>query len=114
MKGSAALSTSNGRIEMSDVEGEFNAETSNGSIHFSVELAPGGNNRLTTWNGSIQVRLAGTPSLEIDASTSNSKVTTTIPSLTRSQEKKSRFAGTIGDGEAILLIRTSNGSVTIE
>ena len=114
MKGSAALSTSNGRIEMSDVEGEFNAETSNGTIHFSGELTPGGNNRLTTSNGSIKVTLSETPSLEIDASTSNSKVTTTIPSLTRSQEKKNRLVGTIGAGEAGLLIRTSNGSVTIQ
>ena len=58
--------------------------------------------------------LSGTPSLEIDASTSNSKVTSTIPSLTRSQEKKNRLVGTIGAGEAGLLIRTSNGSVTIQ
>ena len=114
MKGSATLRTSNGSIEMSDVQGEFNAETSNGAIHFDGELSPGGKNRFTTSNGSVKVSLAGTPSLEIDASTSNSKISTTIPSLTRPQEKKNRLVGTIGDGEAELFIRTSNGSVTIE
>ena len=112
--GSGSLRTSNGKITMDSVKGQFNAATSNGSIRFAGELTPGGKNRFTTSNGSVRVTLAGKPSLEIDASTSNSKVSTTIRSMTRSQEKKDRLVGTIGDGEAELLIRTSNGSVTIE
>jgi DUF4097 and DUF4098 domain-containing protein YvlB len=119
VEGSGALRTSNGKITMDSVKGEFSAATSNGSISFEGEMTPGGKNRLTTTNGSVTVKLRGTPSLEVDASASMGKVSSALPALRRSAQDErglrgTSLRGTIGDGEAELLVRTTNGSVSIE
>ena len=63
-------------------------------------------------NGGIEVTLEGVASLELDASTSNGSVTRDLPVLTTSAGE-SHLVGTIGGGDAALLIRTSNGSVRV-
>ncbi len=113
-EGSATLRTSNGQIVMEGVKGDFDAQTSNGSISFSGEMAPGGDNQMKTSNGKVRVNLQGTPSLKIDATTSNGSITTELSNMAASIEEKNRLVGTIGDGEAQLVIQTSNGSVSIE
>ena len=114
MEGSGTLRTSNGRIVIENARGDFNASTSNGSVSFRGELTPGGKNQLRTSNGSVSVRLEGTPSLKVDASTSNGSIASRLPVLTSPTEGKHRLIGTIGNGEAELLIRTTNGSVNID
>ena len=77
-------------------------------------MTPGGSNELRTSNGSVNVKLEGTPSPKIDASTSNGRVTSDLPAMTASQQDKRHLVGAIGDGEADLLVRSSNGSISIE
>ncbi len=123
------ISTSNGAVTITLASGTFDVETSNGRIEFDGELAPGGNNRMTTSNGSVEIKLQGTPSVKLDASTGNGSVTTRLPILTTSvgnnrndsgfpfpwwSETRENVVGTIGDGDAELLVRTFNGSVTIQ
>ena len=112
--GSATLRTSNGHVVMESVKGDFNAQTSNGSISFSGEMTPGGDNQMKTSNGRVRVKLQGTPSLKIDATTSNGSITSSLSNMAASVEEKNRLVGTIGDGEAQLVIQTSNGSISIE
>jgi len=112
MDGTARLRTSNGSVSISGLTGSVDAETSNGSISFDGELTAGGDNRLVTSNGSIQVKLRGTPSVSLDASTSNGKVNSERPILA-TVTKEDHIVGSYGDAEADLRIRTSNGSVTI-
>jgi len=112
MEGSARIHTSNGRVELRQVIGEIDVETSNGRISFSGEMTPGGRNRLITSNGNVTVELRGTPSVSLDASTSNGDVSSGLPILVTVMKDK-ELSGTIGDGEADLYIRTSNGDVTI-
>jgi DUF4097 and DUF4098 domain-containing protein YvlB len=112
MEGSARIHSSNGRADLRQMIGEVDVETSNGRIFFSGEMVPGGKNRLTTSNGDVTVELRGTPSVNLDASTSNGDVTSDLPILVTEMKKK-ELSGTIGDGEATLYIRTSNGDVTI-
>lgn len=111
--GSALVKTSNGGITVREAKGSFNLKTSNGDVTFSGELMPGGSNRLVTSNGNIEVDLMGTPSLSVDASTSNGEVDhPDVPILTTTA-KTDHVVGTIGAGEAELYIETSNGDVTI-
>jgi len=112
MEGSARLSTSNGGVDIRDVIGEFDIETSNGRIFFVGELIPGGRNRLDTSNGRVEVELQGVPSVSLDASTSRGDVTSELPILVTVMKEK-ELTGTIGDGEADLRIRTSNGDITV-
>jgi len=113
MEGIATLRTSNGSVTLVDVKGTFDAQTSNGPIAFSGEMTAGGENRLQTSSGRVTVQLQGTLSVELDASTTNGQVTCTLPILALVTETE-HLVGTIGDGEAELIIRTSNGDVTIE
>jgi DUF4097 and DUF4098 domain-containing protein YvlB len=60
----------------------------------------------------VDVELLGTPSIKLDASTNNGDVTSELP-ITATSTGDDHLVGTIGDGEADLYIRTSNGDVTI-
>ncbi len=113
VKGEFDGRTSNGQVRVRDAVGEFDMETSNGAISFSGELTAGGRNRMKTSNGKVDVELLGTPSVSLEASTSNGEITTDLP-LMVSSVSKSRLVGTIGDGEADLDVSTSNGDVSIK
>ena len=108
------ISTSNRAVTIALARGTFDVETSNGRIEFDGELAPGGNNRMTTSNGSVDIKLQGTPSVKLDASTANGSVTTKLPILTTSPGDEHHLVGTFGAGDAELFVRTSNGSVMIQ
>lgn len=112
MEGTAVLRTSNGKLDLQGVTGEVDATTSHGDISFSVNMTAGDSNRLVTSNGNVDVELLGTPSVSLDASTSNGDITSDFP-ITATTKSDERLVGTIGDGEADLYIATSNGDVTI-
>ena len=112
VEGFVILKTSNGKIDLRDVQGEFNIESSNGSVFYSGNMTAGGSNRLVTSNGDVVVELQGKPSDVLDAETSNGKVTSELPILATVTSKE-RLVGKIGEGEADLYIRTSNGDITI-
>jgi len=112
VEGSVILKTSNGKIDVRGVQGEFNIESSNGSVFYSGNMTAGGRNRLVTSNGDIVVELPGQPSVVLDAETSNGEVTSELPILA-TVTQKDRLVGRIGEGEADLYIRTSNGDITI-
>jgi hypothetical protein len=113
MEGSGLLRTSNGKVDIENAKGEFNASSSNGPIFFSGEMIPGGSNRLTTSNGEVTVQLQGTPSIDLDASTSDGKVSSDLAILATETETN-HLVGKIGAGEADLYIHTSNGNVIIK
>ena len=105
--------TSNGGVSITRAIGSFNVKTTNGRIDFDGELLPGGDNKMTTSNGRVEITLQGTPSIKLDGSTSNGSINTDHPILTSSLGDQHHLVGTIGTGEAALLVRTSNGSVAI-
>jgi hypothetical protein len=112
-EGRVYIRTSNGKVNVRDAKGEFDIASSNGAISFAGDMNPGGQNRLVTSNGSVQVELAGTPSIKLDASTSNGDVTSLLPILATKTESN-HLVGTIGSGEADLYIKSSNGNVTVK
>jgi len=112
MEGTCVISTSNGSVDLWDVKGEVEVESSNGEIWFSGEMTAGSRSRLVTSNGKVDVELFGTPSISLDAKTSNGVVTCELV-ITATLTREDHLVGTIGAGEAELYIRTSNGDVTI-
>ena len=112
MEGTCVISTSNGSVDLWDVKGEVEVESSNGEIWFSGEMTAGSRSRLVTSNGKVDVELFGTPSVSLDAKTSNGVVTCELV-ITATLTREDHLVGTIGAGEAELYIRTSNGDVTI-
>ena len=108
------INTGNGAVTIAQASGTFDVGTGNGRIEFDGELVPGGNNRMTSGNGGVEIKLQGTPSVKLDASTVNGSVVTELPILTTSVGNKRHLVGTIGVGLADLLVRTGNGSVMVQ
>ncbi len=126
MQRSSTIKSSNRAIAVEDLSGEFEVEssngmvtveravvtflikTSNGEIKFDGELVTGGDNHFKSSNGSVNVKLQGTPRVELDASTSNSSIATELPILTTSTADEDHITGTIGGEEETLVLKTSN------
>jgi hypothetical protein len=113
IQNSGKLRTSNGRISLENVKGEFEVSTSNGAIDFRGEMTAGGMNQLTTSNGSVEVTLLGEPSVKLDAATSIGEIICKLP-IVVTESGVNRLVGVVGGGDAGLVIKTSNGSITVQ
>src|ERR687895_581587 len=101
IQNSGKLRTSNGSISLENVKGEFEINTSNGDIDFRGEMTDGGMNQLTTSNGSVEVTLLGEPSVKLDATTSNGEIICKLPIMEMETEVK-RLVGVVGGGDTVL------------
>ena len=104
VEGSYEGSTVNGKVTMDNVKGRFRGSAVNGAIAFSGELAPGGENELTTVNGSVTATLEGSTKVVVEASALNGSYTS---------EMSAREGDSTDVEEATLTITTVNGSVTV-
>jgi len=112
--GAYDLHSSNGDITVAAGQGEFNLHTSNGDIRFTGDPGKGTENRLRTSNGNIEAKLAGeTPSVRVDARTSNGKIEV-ARNATQNSLGRNQLEAIIGDGDASLALSTSNGSIIVE
>lgn len=113
LEGSLTARASNGSLDLSGLLGQVDAETSNGRIDFEGEFAPETVNRLWTSNGNVAVRIEGETGVELEATTSNGRVDIGLH-IEATLIEETRVEGIIGDGSAGLLVRTSNGSITVD
>ncbi len=132
---SAIADTSNGSIEVSELTGDLQLETSNGEINIQSTEGPSGidaetsNGRivvsanptdgryqLNTSNGSITVRLPEELGVDVTASTSNGSVDLGPGqwAITGGKISTKNVSAQRGDGSLELRMDTSNGSITIE
>ncbi len=108
------VETSNGSVHGEGLAGDIKASTSNGNIRLIfVPEASTRNVELWTSNSGIEVKLPRDFSAQVDASASNGKIHTQLP-LTINGTISNSVNGTLGDGEGRLILRTSNGSITIK
>ena len=93
----ATISSSNGSVTLTALEGTLRADTSNGSVH-ATDLA--GDVRLTTSNGSLQIALSGSTwsGAGLEATTSNGSLRVDMPR----------------DYSAHVTARTGNGSLHVD
>lgn len=135
LEGSASLHTSNGRVRAEDVRGSIEADTSNGGIHVhlikpeagrpikletsngGIELAMEAMNqneiRASTSNGGITVHLPDNVGASLNASASNSSISTEFEVATQGAIQKHHLEGTIGSGGPMIDLSTSNGSIRL-
>jgi DUF4097 and DUF4098 domain-containing protein YvlB len=130
------IRTSNGSVTIDNVRGSLQAATSNGAIRGTLaDSTPNEPIKLSTSNGSIDIRIQMPRNNDITASTSNGSVTVRMPpgagarlnATTSSHESistdfdvqvhgiltKNRIEGTIGGGGPLLQLSTSNGAIRI-
>ncbi len=111
--GALVARTSNGPIEVTDQRGGLvQLVTSNGAIRLEGAIEAGGEHTLETSNGPIEVIVTGTPSFTLDATTSNGGVTSRF-ALLEGTKSDSKLTGRVGDGQARLTLRTSNGPIEV-
>lgn len=121
----------NGTIKASDLAGDVEARTVNGSItvtaaghaeartvNGSITAAVGrtdweGEASFETVNGSVTLTLPETADIDLSVRTSNGSIRTELP-ITDTDERRQRFEGRLGDGGRTLRIRTVNGSVRLQ
>jgi hypothetical protein len=125
----------NGRIRADEIQGAIDATTSNGGI--DVRLAKSSSGRPTrlqttnggvelalevpiqnaievsTSNGGITLRLPDKLGARVDASTSNSSITSEFNVQAQGEITKRRLQGTIGAGGPSIQLSTTNGSIRL-
>ena len=113
--GLLVLETTNGPIDCEGRDAVVTARTSNGHLRFRGSLAPG-TSRLTTSNGSVDVRLDARQRLRLDAETTNGRVESDFPIRSGAGDGRALLVGDIGDDEpeAELILRTTNGKIEVE
>lgn len=121
--------TVNGEIEATDLEGDVEAASVNGSLQVSTtgraqaETVNGsisarvgradwtGDAEFKTVNGSISVTLPASTGAEVRAETVNGEIETDFPLTVTGRISKRHLAGTIGGGGRVLELETVNGSI---
>ena len=137
VKGNAGLKSTNGGIIAREVSGLINAQTTNGGIDVSMNregianepidchttnggislVVPkdlGTDVTLRTTNGSIHARLNATHNANVTLSTSNGSIETDFPVTIEGKISKKRMQGVIGEGGNNIIVRTTNGKISLE
>jgi len=110
MTGSVEAESTNGRVAVIGNElSTVNLETTNGSIHLKGSLLPGEHD-LETTNGSIHIELVGAP-VTIEADTRNGRITANGQRLERGALVT--LGGRDDEAAARLMAETTNGSIRI-
>jgi DUF4097 and DUF4098 domain-containing protein YvlB len=113
LSGDAVVTTVNGDVEV-ETGGVAEATTVNGSIRVSLGRADWkGALRFTTVNGGITVRLPGSFTADIDATTVNGSVESDFPITVRGRMNPRSLRGRIGEGGRDLDLTTVNGSIRL-
>lgn len=113
LAGHLVFDTVNGSIKVVRSRGAVSADTVNGSISVELLSVSGEDSmEFSTTNGRIEIALPRGVGADVDASTTNGKISTDIP-LTTDSFSRSRIRGTLNGGGVPIKARTVNGSIRI-
>lgn len=126
------ITTVNGGIEITGVEGEIRVNTVNGSAELdgsksSVEAASvngnvtakwtefpaNGNVKMQTVNGSLELQIPSNANADIEASSLNGSIHTDFPITVQGRFMSRKIAGKIGGGGTNIDLSTVNGAIDI-
>jgi hypothetical protein len=110
--GRLQLETSNGGIDVTADNVAVDARTSNGQVRFTGSLASG-THELRTSNAGIVITLPAEAAFNVDADTSNGKVTSDF-AVTANDIGDTRLRGTVGGGgQTTIGLHASNGNIEL-
>jgi DUF4097 and DUF4098 domain-containing protein YvlB len=133
VEGDVTANSSNGHIRAERVHGSMAAHTSNSSVNLKIErpdrpvrvessngsvdlaLVPdfASDVRVNTSNSSITVHVPSEPNARLIARTSNGSITSDYDLRVRGEFSKNHMEGTLGRGDGLLDLSTSNSSIRI-
>lgn len=130
--GDIVARTTNGSVTLEGVSGAVDATTTNGDVHAIsagavVQLTTtngevnlegplgAGRHNLQTTNGDVSVTLPRDSAFEVDAHTTNGRVTTGFPINGGLRSRGTILAGSVGDNPDVFLsLSTTNGSISLD
>lgn len=114
IEGEAVLKTTNGGIEAEYMKGSVDAKTTNGSISiYLTQFNEDDRVDLNTTNGSIKLYLPSEVKADVKASTVNGSIRTDFPMTVQGKILRKRLQGEINGGGGIIELSTVNGSISI-
>ena len=114
--GAVHVRTTNGRIELDGITGGIEARTVNGRISGRLAAIPATNADITcrTTNGGIRLAVPRDANFELEIQTRSSRVSSDFELTRTTTQKPRQLEGTVGDGGALISLRTTNGPVELE
>lgn len=114
VKGYVRAHTSNGSISVEDTTGIIELETSNGTIDAEVWEVGENGTRLRTSNGAIKVKIDPSLNIDLEAITSNGKISVEDLEVVVKEISKTALRGKLGNGGKRISCRTSNGAIKLK
>jgi hypothetical protein len=110
-----ASKTSNAEIVLTDVGGKIDAVTTNGNITVTLSNGQHGPIQAQTSNSSIKLQVANDFSGTVNVKTSNAGIGLQDPANKVTQNSLTEHSGsiTVGSGEGVSQLTTSNGSIDV-
>jgi len=106
--------TTNGAVRVRTASGRVNASSTNGSITASLGAIEGdAPMRFTTTNGTVTVYAPPTLSADLEMSTTNGNVSVDLPVTVSGTQRRNRLRGTVGQGGRSIIVRSTNGNVSL-
>ncbi len=106
--------TVNGSVEVAGVHGQVQAEAVNGRIEVeSASVAAADRYRLSTTNGTVELRLPRQVAGSFEASAVNGTISTDLPLRVEGRFGPKRLSGQVGSGGGRYELHTVNGTVAI-
>jgi len=114
VRGNVTLQTTNGGVHVTNVTGQAIAHTTNGAVVAQLRKLPGtGSVDLQTTNGNVEAYFDRDLKADLDASTTNGRVSVEFPVTATIARGSRTFHGTIQGGGAKITIQTTNGNVEV-
>jgi DUF4097 and DUF4098 domain-containing protein YvlB len=134
LAGELDFSTSDGRLELEDLDGSLHAHTSDGSVrasgrfdvlslrtddgHIDVNVHPGSQLResweIRTSDGGVRVAIPADLAADIELHTGDGHITTNIPITVEGSFGSHDLRGKLNGGGNRLTIHTGDGSITVD
>jgi DUF4097 and DUF4098 domain-containing protein YvlB len=109
-----SVSSTNGNVVCSDIEGDCEVALVNGLIDCGVALPTNGRCSLSTVNGNVSLVIPDTTSAGLDAKVTNGSVSVSGLQLKNMRSSRTSVSGTLGDGTGTIQLSSVNGNVQVE
>jgi hypothetical protein len=114
VRGSADVRTTNGEIRIARLEGLADAQTTNGSVAAEItSLPPNGSMVFHTTNGNVQLAMPRDVHADVDANTTNGRVSINYTVTMSGTISSKSIRGKIAGGGARIVLTTTNGDIDV-
>jgi hypothetical protein len=114
LQGRVTAETTNGGVVTRDLSGQLEASTTNGGLDIDMSRVPDGGVRLDFTNGGLKMRLPRDARATISATITNGGISAgDLPIETTGENTRRRLEGRLNGGGARIQIAGTNGGITL-